>query len=418
MNRAVVRRTTAGLARYLKAHGARRGHARRGGRPRRPPDEPPSSPRTRRGVLAAAGIPALVLPGARAHAARRLRGAATSAPRPAVMVTASHNPPEYNGYKVYWGNGAQIIPPHDEGIAAAIDRVEPARRGAARSTRPRRARKGCGASSATSSSEAYLDGDPRRCACTGEADATLPSSTRRCTAWAAAWRWRRSGAPASTSVHAVPEQQQPDGAFPTVRFPNPEEKGAMDLSRRARRARRRRTSCSPTTPTRIGSRCWRATRSGELRAAHRQRGRRAARPLPAHPGRRGAQRAAGDHHHRLLARSWAPSRRELGARYDETLTGFKWIANRAHGARAQGRRAASSSATRRRSATPWARSCATRTAIGAALVFADLAAWCQSRGHDRARLPRGDPARVRPLRRRRSRTSPCRARAGRRRSPG
>jgi phosphomannomutase len=40
-----------------------------------------------------------------------------------VMVTASHNPPEYNGYKVYWGNGAQIIPPHDTGIAAAIDAI-------------------------------------------------------------------------------------------------------------------------------------------------------------------------------------------------------------------------------------------------------------------------------------------------------
>ncbi|GAX75901.1 hypothetical protein CEUSTIGMA_g3344.t1 [Chlamydomonas eustigma] len=37
-----------------------------------------------------------------------------------VMVTASHNPKEYNGYKVYWGNGCQIIPPHDEGIASAI----------------------------------------------------------------------------------------------------------------------------------------------------------------------------------------------------------------------------------------------------------------------------------------------------------
>lgn len=39
----------------------------------------------------------------------------------AVVVTASHNPPEYNGFKVYWENGAQIIPPHDSGIAAEID---------------------------------------------------------------------------------------------------------------------------------------------------------------------------------------------------------------------------------------------------------------------------------------------------------
>lgn len=41
-----------------------------------------------------------------------------------VMVTASHNPKNDNGYKVYWDNGSQIIPPHDSGIATAIDNVE------------------------------------------------------------------------------------------------------------------------------------------------------------------------------------------------------------------------------------------------------------------------------------------------------
>ncbi|MBP7664151.1 MAG: phospho-sugar mutase, partial [Shewanella sp.] len=40
-----------------------------------------------------------------------------------IVVTASHNPPQYNGYKVYWENGAQIIPPHDSGIAAQIERA-------------------------------------------------------------------------------------------------------------------------------------------------------------------------------------------------------------------------------------------------------------------------------------------------------
>ena len=62
------------------------------------------------------------------------------------MITASHNPPEYNGYKAYWGNGAQIIPPTDVGIAKAIEKAPPAKDGRApyaRTTQRRRASCAC-----------------------------------------------------------------------------------------------------------------------------------------------------------------------------------------------------------------------------------------------------------------------------------
>lgn len=42
----------------------------------------------------------------------------------AIMITASHNPPEYNGYKVYWSDGGQIVPPHDEGIIREVRKVK------------------------------------------------------------------------------------------------------------------------------------------------------------------------------------------------------------------------------------------------------------------------------------------------------
>src|SRR5262245_34972576 len=122
MNRVLVRKVSAGLAAYLRAHlpdaaarGVVIGHdARHNSRV--------FAEDTAR-VLAGAGIRALLAhrpwptpTTAWAVTDRRAAGG--------VMVTASHNPPAYNGYKVYWGNGAQIIPPHDTGIAAAIANVE------------------------------------------------------------------------------------------------------------------------------------------------------------------------------------------------------------------------------------------------------------------------------------------------------
>jgi len=138
-----------------------------------------------------------------------------------VMVTASHNPPADNGYKVYLDTGAQIVPPADEQIAACIDAIDP-----------------CAVELAPEDHELiHVLGDDL-------IEAYLASVR------AVRFRPEVSGSPvAYTALHGVggatlvaaferaglrapvvvDEQQQPDGTFPTVGFPNPEEPGAMDL---------------------------------------------------------------------------------------------------------------------------------------------------------------------------------------------
>ena len=203
-------------------------------------------------VLAAEGIPAHVFPALAptplaAFATLHLNAAA------GVMVTASHNPPEYNGYKVYWGNGAQIIPPHDKGIAAAIAAVEPANQVRLLTPADARARGPLERSARRRGRRL-----PRRHPRAARARAGLGLADDRLHAMHGvggrvdgAALMERAG---FRHFHPVAEQQQPDGAFPTVRFPNPEEPGAMDLSLAAARAREARTWCSPTIRTRTGSR--------------------------------------------------------------------------------------------------------------------------------------------------------------------
>lgn len=137
-----------------------------------------------------------------------------------VMVTASHNPPADNGYKVYLGTGSQIVSPIDQQIAAAIAARQPWDVPLADVDDPR---------------ITYL-GDEARARYV-RAAATVP--LRRTKGVHVAYT-ALHGVGGSTFVDVcaglgypepvvVDEQQQPDGSFPTVSFPNPEEPGAMDL---------------------------------------------------------------------------------------------------------------------------------------------------------------------------------------------
>ena len=146
----------------------------------------------------------------------------------AVVVTASHNPPEYNGFKVYWENGAQIIPPHDAGIAAEIDSA---------ATKP---------IPLMSLSDAEKQGklvwltegyyQTYRAAINQSPfvknDIESAKTTIAYTAMHGVGAQMAEDLLHDSGFHkvfSVAEQREPDGHFPTVNFPNPEEKGAMDL---------------------------------------------------------------------------------------------------------------------------------------------------------------------------------------------
>jgi phosphomannomutase len=137
-----------------------------------------------------------------------------------VMVTASHNPPADNGYKVYLETGSQIVSPVDEQIAEAIVAVDPLSIGLAEPT------SGLVAMLDREIRNEYLESTrsvryvpdvaPVGVAYTplhGVGGATLVEAFERC---------------GLSEPVVVDEQFQPDGSFPTVNFPNPEEPGAMD----------------------------------------------------------------------------------------------------------------------------------------------------------------------------------------------
>ncbi|WP_433389869.1 phospho-sugar mutase [Micromonospora sp. KLBMP9576] len=220
MNLAVVTQAAAGLVGWLAAQGGSGplviGYdARYGSRE--------FAQRTAQ-VATGAGRPALLLPRplptpVLAYAVRHLGAVA------GVMVTASHNPPQDNGYKVYLGAelggtlgaGAQIVPPADAGIEAAIRSVGPL-------------------AEVPLGADGQVLGDDLVSSYVQQATAVIaPDGPRDLRV--AYTPLHGVGAAVLTAVFAragfpvpgvVPEQAEPDPAFPTVSFPNPEEPGAVD----------------------------------------------------------------------------------------------------------------------------------------------------------------------------------------------
>ncbi|MBU8900679.1 phospho-sugar mutase [Corallococcus sp. M34] len=372
MNRAVVRRTTAGLARYLKAHVP--DVTTRGvvvGRDARRLSQELAEDTA--AVLAAEGIPALFFPEpvptpVTAFAVLHLGAAA------AVMVTASHNPPEYNGYKVYWGNGAQIIPPHDKGIAATIARVEPANQVPLRPAAEARA-KGLWRDLPAAVGEAYLSAI-QGLRLHGRGSASLSIVYTAMHGVGGVWAERALRDAGFARVTPVAEQHAPDGRFPTVRFPNPEEPGAMDLSlATAERVKADLVLANDPDADRL------AVMAREKNGALRMLTGNEVGVLLGHYVLTQGTKRARPHVVTTIVSSTqlGEMARALDAAYDEVLTGFKWIANRAlERERAEGTQFVFGY----EEALGYTVGTVTRDkdGVGAALVFADLAAWCESRG--------------------------------------
>ena len=228
-----------------------------------------------------------------------------------VMVTASHNPPQDNGYKVYLGDGSQIVPPADAHIAGHIAAVA--------SVRDLWLAEDGWQNLGDEVQDAYVDRvsalvtpeAPRDIAVVHTALHGVGDDTVR----------RVFAAAGFPTPETVATQAIPDPDFPTVTFPNPEESGAIDAALAvAREVRPDVVLANDPDADRCAAAVldagrWRMLRGDELGAL-----------LGAHVLERGVGPDA------VFASSIVSSRlletmaTDAGIRHEETLTGFKWIA--------------------------------------------------------------------------------------------
>jgi len=322
MNRAVVLRTALGLGRYLlslDAAGARERGVVVGYDGRRLSREFSEDTCA---VLATLGIPTflseVVIPTpTTAYAVNHLGAIA------GVMVTASHNPPEYNGYKVYWGNGAQIIPPHDTGIAAAIETAPPANE-VPRLGLPEARKEGLARDLPAEVTSAYLAGVRALSVRTG-GERGAPIVYTPLHGVGDILVHAAMSAAGFTHVTSVALQAQPDGEFPTVAFPNPEEKGALDLAYAlADREKADLILASDPDVDRLAV-ALRNEGGKFVQLTGNQVGVLLGHDLLTH--------STGQDRCILASCVSSPElggiAEAMGVHYEETLTGFKWIANRA-----------------------------------------------------------------------------------------
>ncbi|MDQ0665164.1 phosphomannomutase [Arthrobacter ulcerisalmonis] len=331
MNRMVVRRAAAGFAAFLadavaKAASGTRPRAVVGYDARHNSDVFAAETAA---IFTAAGIETFLLPAALptpllAYAVRALDCDG------GVMVTASHNPPQDNGYKVYLGrhavaadgDGAQIVAPYDAEIAARIDAVGPLE-------------------SITLAEGGWTVLDSSLAADYVRATAALaipdlfPARDLRIVltplhgvgGGTALDVLKAAG---FTDVTVVAEQAEPDPDFPTVSFPNPEEPGALDLALEAAAELDAdlviandpdadRAAVAAKDPDTGAWRMLRGDEVGSLLGAHM-----VARLADGAPGAEAGGRGVFANSivsSRLLARIAAAA----GFAHEETLTGFKWI---------------------------------------------------------------------------------------------
>ena len=145
-----------------------------------------------------------------------------------VVVTASHNPKEYNGYKAYWNDGAQIIAPHDKNIVNEVSKIDGIEEVKFEGNPDLIEKIGSEVDEAYLECISGLTLSPE--AVQAQNDLKIVFSPIHGTGITLVPEiLKRMG---FTNVHVVEEQSTPDGNFPTVVYPNPEEKEAMSIALR------------------------------------------------------------------------------------------------------------------------------------------------------------------------------------------